>query len=350
MHAPHDALYKRLFAHPAMAASLIGHFVPEELRRRMDLTSLELFPTERVGEDNRQRRNDLVWRIRLEGSYCYILFMLEFQSVEDWWMAARVLEYTALLWQDIIKSQKPAKGERLPLVLPLVIYNGSRAWSAPTAMRDLLAGHDGTLAPYQAAQEYYLLDVGRLPAGALTAADDLATALFRVERAQEVDDILSALTDLCAALPPTRDLSLHRAFIALLSSHAFGKTEIGEQLEHCNTLQEARAMLSDIAPNWENRFREEGMRVGLSLGREEGITLGREEGMSQGMKNIVGEILSARFGSLPDDIVSALGAVSDEHALKALAQASWQAPSLAAFRALLAQAGGFPPTPSGETR
>ena len=48
---------------------------------------------------------------------------------------------------------------RLPIVLPIVLYNGTGPWTAARAMSGLLAPAGPWLAAYQPAQGYFLLGV-----------------------------------------------------------------------------------------------------------------------------------------------------------------------------------------------
>ncbi len=322
----HDAAYKKLFTDPEMVASLLRRFVPADIVAEMDFSSLEPFPSERIAEDRRERRNDIVWRVRLKESFCYLLFLLEFQSREDWWMAVRILAYTALLWQDIIKADKLGAGDRLPPVFPLVLYNGGKAWKAPTDLRDLLLSHKKSLENYQPRQQYFLLDAGRVPEETLAGNNDLATLLIRFERARNIGEIIHILTELCMVLPSSERLHLHRAFISWLGSNVFRRTEISEDILHCNTIQEARSMLADIAPHWEQNF------------MEKGIAIGKQEGMTEGIRNVLHDLLQNRFSTLPQDICTSIANMTDTNALRMLTREVYQVESLEAFQILLKQA------------
>lgn len=322
-HYQHDAAYKNLFTNRDMVASLIRCFAPSGVVSEMDFSSLEPFPTEHIAEDLRERRNDIVWRIRLKGAFCYLLFLLEFQSREDWWMAVRILAYTALLWQDIIKADKLKKGDRLPPVFPLVIYNGGKAWEAPTNLRGLLLPHRDILAPYQPQQQYVVLDAGRVPEEKLTGNDELATLLIRFERAQDVKEIIQILTELGTLLPSSESLPLHRAFISWLGGIVFRQNEISKDIMHCSTIQEACSMLADIAPHWEQMFMEKGRNEGISIGETLGI------------RNILQEILTHRFGALPNDVKMSIDGISNTGDLKKLTHEAYQVSSFQAFQALL---------------
>ena len=341
-HYQHDAAYKNLFTDPEMVASLLRRFVPADIVAEMDFSSLEPFPSERIAEDRRERRNDIVWRVRLKESFCYLLFLLEFQSREDWWMAVRILAYTALLWQDIIKADKLGAGDRLPPVFPLVLYNGGKAWKAPTDLRDLLLSHKKSLENYQPRQQYFLLDAGRVPEETLAGNNDLATLLIRFERARNIGEIIHILTELCMVLPSSERLHLHRAFISWLGSNVFRRTEISEDILHCNTIQEARSMLADIAPHWEQNFMEKGIAIGkqegISIGEARGISIGKQEGMTEGIRNVLHDLLQNRFSTLPQDICTSIANMTDTNALRMLTREVYQVESLEAFQILLKQA------------
>ena len=76
---------------------------------------------------------DRVWRVRLRDRWLYVLVLLEFQSAVDRTMAVRILAYTALLYQDLLR----ASSDPLPPVLPIVLYDGSERWrEAGTMMNE----------------------------------------------------------------------------------------------------------------------------------------------------------------------------------------------------------------------
>ena len=343
-HYQYDAAYKNLFKNRDMVASLIRCFAPPDVVAKMDFSSLEPFPTEHIAEDLRERRNDIIWRIRLKNAcrqkdlshleddqYCYLLFLLEFQSREDWWMAVRILAYTALLWQEIIKAGKLGKNHKLPPVFPLVLYNGGKAWGAPTDLRELLFPYEDTLAPYQPQQRYAVLDAGRVSEEALTRNDELATLLIRFERAQSFEEIKQLITELGTVLPSSGSLPLHRAFISWLGNIVFKQNEISKDILHCSTIHEACSMLADIAPHWEQTFMEKGRNEGISIGRSEGIAIGE----TTAIRNILKEILNNRFGTLQNDIMASIDSISNTNELKKLTHEAYQVSSFKEFTTIL---------------
>ena len=126
----------------------------------LDFATLEKLPSEFVSEDLRRRSGDGVWRVRFRDEWLYVLVLLEFQSTVDRHMALRILVYTGLLYQDLIRREAAGADGRLPPVLPVVLYNGSQPWTAPVDMSELIVPVGEDLSRYQPVQRYFVLDGG----------------------------------------------------------------------------------------------------------------------------------------------------------------------------------------------
>ena len=93
-----DHGYKLLFSHPEMVEDLLRGYVEEEWVSRLDFSTLEKVSGSYVSDDFREREDDAVWRVRLEGDdWLYVYLLLEFQSKVDRFMALRVMTYLGLL-------------------------------------------------------------------------------------------------------------------------------------------------------------------------------------------------------------------------------------------------------------
>ena len=148
-----DPVYKRLYTFREMVADLLRSLFPADLLAAVDLRSLHRLPAEYVGDDFRQRRGDAVWRARVRGpgaGWLHVLVLLEFQSTGDREMALRVLEYTAMLYRELLRAREgTGRSGPLPAVLPVVLYNGESRWSAARDVSGLVEAVGPGLAPYQ---------------------------------------------------------------------------------------------------------------------------------------------------------------------------------------------------------
>ena len=158
----HDSSYKHIFAHSEVVADLLRGFVHEDWVEQINYATLERVSGSYVADDLRDRADDIVWRVKRHDDWLYIYLLIEFQSRVDPWMALRIMVYTGLLYQDLIKSDTVATSQKLPPVFPIVIYNGEGKWTAARDIAELIEPVPGSLAAYRPSQKHCVLDEGRI--------------------------------------------------------------------------------------------------------------------------------------------------------------------------------------------
>ena len=268
---PYDAAYKLLFSFPEMVRDLLAGFVSDEWVAELDLSTLERWPASQVGDTLRERHQDRVWRVRYRDRWLYVLVLLEFQSTVDRTMAVRVLAYTALLYQDLLRTSP----DPLPPVLPIVLHHGPGRWTATVDVAGLAAPCGAFLAPYQPAQRYFLLDVGGYTDTPLPHGRNLVAALIRLERNRgraDVDAVLGALDEW---LSESGNEGLRRAVGEWMRQvYAPGRPAGAAQPVDENRT-EAQAMLRERVKEWMEEERSEGRAEGRSEGRARQVELMR---------------------------------------------------------------------------
>ena len=213
-------------------------------------------------------------------------------------MAVRVLTYVGLLYQDWIKAHEIPRGEPLPNVLPIVLYNGTKRWRAVEDIASLLYECSDGLEKYRPSQRYLLIDEGAYDERSLTQNDNLVAILFRLENCFERHRAVDLVMTLIDRLEAAETDSLRRAFAIWIRRVVFGRFRNGSVDDAINPLWETKTMLADRAPVWWEEWKEEGRQVGREEGREEG----RQEGRQEGEMSMLSRLLRARFGELPDSV------------------------------------------------
>jgi len=209
----HDRGYKLLFSDPTLVEELLRGFLPGTWTDKLDFTTLERMGGSFVSADLRERHSDLIWRLRLRGEegggWVYVYLLLEFQSTVDPFMALRLLTYTGLLLEEIVRKEKLKPGDRLPAVLPLVLYNGDRRWRAPLRLESLFVPVPKELKRYLPRLTYHLVDERRLDLNRPELQENLTAALFRVETAPSAQ-VVPTLSRALDGLLPAGDSVLRR--------------------------------------------------------------------------------------------------------------------------------------------
>ncbi|MFZ1641146.1 MAG: Rpn family recombination-promoting nuclease/putative transposase [Candidatus Contendobacter sp.] len=287
----HDHGYKRLFSHPEMIRDLLLGFVPADWIAELDFTTLEKYPTEFIDDRLRNRRSDVIWRVRWGRDWLYIYILLEFQSGVHRFMAMRLFTYIDLLYQDLIRSRQLGRPRRLPSVLPVVLYNGRRRWMAPTDLEALIEPGPAGLAAYRPQTRYLLIDESAYADAELASMRNLVAALFRLENSrgpEAVREVLAALVDWLAA--PEQE-ELRHSFLIWLREGFLKARLPSVAFPELNNLEEARIMLTERVVDWTQQWKQEGLQEGLQEGRQEG----RQEGLYSERRLLLRQI-RRRFG------------------------------------------------------
>ena len=344
----HDASFKLWYDHPRMVEDLLRGFVPANLVAAFDFDTLEQMPAQYVDEGLRQSRGDAAWRVRFRdagsGGWLYLLVLLEFQSTVDRYMAARVLAYTGQMYLKLIRNGELAADRRLPPVLPIVIYNGSRPrWNAADEVGDIIAAVGAGLAPFQPRQRYLLLDehaqrVEDLP------ADNVVTAQIALEQG-EVESLGPVLRGLGALLAGPRHASLRRAFAEWtrqvvegsgLASAQPGLSGVLRRLEQTGELDEMGTLLAERI----DEFAEKRAEKRAAEQHARGLEQGRERGLEQERALLVRQA-ARKFGAeTAERLAALLGSIDDPDRLAEIGEAVIDCADGDALLARAAAAGG----------
>ncbi len=292
----HANTYLLLFSHPFLVESLLRDFVPGKWVHQLDFSSLEKVASSFATDDLRVRHDDLVWRIRgrHDGRWIYIYLLLEFQRRDEHFMAVRVMTYEGLLYQDLIRKLKLLTGDPLPLVLPIVLYNGHARWKSPTNVAALVPQVPAGLEAFRPQFEYLLLDEGAFPARELDALPSPVARLFRLEHAGP-EELLDEVKRLRQSLAGPEHQELRRAFVICILAILRRRLKGIRLLDH-QELEEIEIMIAEEAPTWTEMWKEDGRREGEST--------------------MLLRLLEGRFGPLDEHTLARVAAADAERLLE----------------------------------
>lgn len=293
-----DASYKTLFSAPEVVRDLILGFVPDDWLHGLDYATLERVSGSYVTDDLRDRADDIVWRVKVEGEWVYLYLLIEFQSTVDPWMAVRIMTYVGLLYQDLIRQKQVLPKRRLPPVLPIVLYNGEGRWTAATDVADLIPKAPGLLARHLPHLEYLLIDENRYDVADLATMKNLVAAAIRFERPDSAASLVQLIDVLNEWLDGNAELK--RIFALWIRTMVLRHSRNRLVLPKVRDLQELKMTLTDRFDAWAREYEQKGLEKGL------------EKGLAQGEALLLQRLLARRFGPLPSDVIAQLGAATTE--------------------------------------
>ena len=294
----HDQSYKAMFSHALPVRDLLRDFVSElldggrEWVERLDFATLEPLPTEHIDPTLRGRSNDAVWRLRFrdaggERDWLHVLVMIEFQSRIDWFMALRVQGYAVRLYESLWSDRRPGRGDRLPPVLAVVIYNGRSRWRAVTRMAGLVgegtrpAAARAAAAPAFTGDSYVLIDPGAY-VGRTLPPDNCVSLMVATELMSDLGEAVGILETALRLLPAPDEEKLRDTFLSWfrLATGRIGvdlefleDKAIMEQLERTGAL---RTTLEERFQALHDTLRAEARAEGVEQGIEQGIERERQ--------------------------------------------------------------------------
>jgi predicted transposase/invertase (TIGR01784 family) len=307
----HDASYRLLFAHPQMVETLVRDFVAEPWVEDLDFSTLQRLNATYVTGTLERRESDMVWKLRRQdGSQVYVYLLIEFQSRPDRFMAVRLMVYLGLLYEDLISRGELLPGRRLPLVIPLVVYNRDRKWRQPLDLADLVERVDGPAAMYVPSLRYRVIDQGSYPPEDLARQDSLVSLLFWLEKNRHPESAPRMAARWLRKVRARRDQPLRHAFTEWLDNVLPGQRFAAgpENLKP----EELETMLEERVREWSRELRREGQERGL----ERGLKQGRKEGLKEGEASLLLRQLERKFGPLDAKTKARVRKASSERLLE----------------------------------
>jgi Putative transposase, YhgA-like len=206
------------------------------------------------------------------------------------------------IWEDYLREHPRA--ERLPPILPTVVYHGDSAWTSRLTLVELIdldTAMSKLLAPYIPNFGFRLDDLSSaraedLRARAMTAMSQLA--LFCLSRARKSGDVAAELE--AAWQDRMREVAEAPNGVAALA------TVLRYVLEASETPPErVRNLVRQLGPKAEEAYmtgaqilRAEGEAKGRAEGEAKGRAEGKAEGEAKGKAEVLLKLLELKFGAM----------------------------------------------------
>ena len=290
-----DTTFKRIFSHQIMVRELLDWFVGRLMDGREVVASLDLSKLRRASEqtvggrpdDLHRFAADVVWEAPFAESpdpdpkaWLELMLLWEFQRTPDHFMPMRVRNYVDSHHMDAWRARDRRFGatDRLPPVLPIVIYTGREQWTAARRVIDLVSPEpDGPQEPLDlssrrsglfAGDGYLLLDIQRLSPDDYD--NDNAVSLLAELTSPPADAARTAqLAVRLIERLAGEDLDLRKVLVEWVRQES--GLDLGvEQMITVNELTPAQreTYVQDRLEPWWNRLRAEGLAQGRADERE----------------------------------------------------------------------------------
>ena len=321
---PHDKGYKRIFSIKKHFLHFIKKYIALEWMMELEEEDLELIDKEYITDQFDTYESDLVYKVHTKEGAVYLFFLLELQSYNDFTMSFRLLIYMTAIWLDHFKNcdknKRSKKGYRLPAIMPIVLHNSERNWTASCRFSHMI-NNAQLFGKYVVDFEYALVSVNTLTKSKISSSNTLIDNIFLADRKrtrQEWTDGIAELMHRIRAMD-TDDLNEWITWF----SNVIRKLNEDERSELITQLKEGDE--KDMCSSFERLLNKE-----KADGRAEGWKDGREKGKAEDRAEAVIELLED-LGALSDSLKTCIMEQTDLELLKKWHKAAAKATSIEEF-------------------
>ena len=264
----HDSGYKKLFSNRTIFRQLMERFVPQPWVTELDFSSCETVDKSFVSAHYKETESDLIYKVKVRGENIYIYILIEFQSTAPRFLVVRVLNYITSFYLDYIESQTDTKNLRLPVIFPIVLYNGENPWNAPVEIADLIEKVPA-IGEYGLHFKYLLLDENTYSKEMLLQIRNIVSTLFLAEAHYDIDLLAQELVNLYQREQDKPAVSLLLNWFRQLAEHGKVPPEDYAQLDYVyRSEEEVRTMLAATLEQERKNIYARGEAAGLALGMQ----------------------------------------------------------------------------------
>ncbi len=309
MTAPHDHLFRLVFADPEHAGPLLRSALPAVVAEAVDWTSLRRCEPVQQGRRGRATICDLLFATRLRaGGELLVYLVLEHKSQSSRFDALQMLEQVTAVLRT--HRREHPRERFLPPVLPIVVHADHRRWRSPLQVRELfdLESIPIELHRYLPALAFVLDDLRDAPPARLRQRALSVFGLCTLATLQYLPPAARSEAKLAAWFEAWSDVQERAARLAetaagtdvfdavvdyVLATSSVPRSRLRRLLEGTRNTPAMKKKFVSTLEQTRNEGRSEGRSEGLSEGRSEGLSEGRAEGMADTLVRL----LSRRFGA-----------------------------------------------------
>ena len=262
-----DIAHKEFYSHPENVKDLIQGFVALDCVSEFDFDTLERDNDSFVEKEKNERHDDIIWRLKWRDRWVYVYILIEFQHKVDKAMPVRIMSYVSLLYLNLLNNKKLNYGKRkkLPVVLPIVLYNGQRKWTAKRNIQDMVEKATDEMAMYVPKLSYYFIDEIHPEANEKDSVlDGLANSvaaimkLQRILSSEEFYEFIDKVKNLIKDEKQKQKFETFIAFLLRYISSAYDKPEY----EKVQNLEEVIRMVKTFRDFDREKDKKEFTKVG----------------------------------------------------------------------------------------
>jgi len=283
---PHDKMYRLILDNKREVVELLN----KELRpiRKIEEKDIEKYNSSYINKVFENLESDVVYKRKDKD----IFFLIEHQTKIDYSMPLRILEYEVAIMRSAISRNKGiSKNQKLPLVIPIVIYTGKKEWNVKEYIEECQERLE--LLKEVKTGEYCIIDINKYNQDELIKEKSFIYKVFSLERLKTTEEIVKRILEI---LEEEKDIENIRVLERIVDQ--IFRDKLGDKITE-RILREFEEGGDSMIFEVVDREFERRMTEGMEKGMEKGMRKGRKEGREAVALELV------KFGVSEDIILKA---------------------------------------------
>lgn len=296
---PHDKFFKETFGDVAVTKDFLYHYLPSEVRKYIKLDTLVPQKDSFIDDELKESFSDLLFKVDIHDQEGYVYLLFEHKSSPERGIVLQLLKYLVNIWESKTKKQREWD---LPVVVPLVIYQGRDNWHVPSSLGEMIGGYNNLpkeLKVYVPDFTYQLYDLSHRSDEEIKGQAILKIyhTLIREISNPNNDDVLQSILKAIAYLVEIDNKQKGSEYFETVIRYIFGAGKNLTEYEVQKILEQVDQTYpegSDVVVTLAEHYMEKGMEKGMERGKQEGIRLGIIIGITR--------LLMKNFGEIPEEV------------------------------------------------
>lgn len=157
--SPHDRFTRSAMSQPKVAEELFQKHMPEHIKKIIDFSSIELQKESFIDDKLKLKIVDLLYSVKFNGQPGFLYILFEHASTPHVLLPFRMLKYMIAIMDQHLNT---TNGQQLPLIYPLILYNGKKPYTYSMNLFDLFSPTERELAKETLMSSYHLIDLTQI--------------------------------------------------------------------------------------------------------------------------------------------------------------------------------------------
>ena len=179
-----DKIFKEILDNKKEGVKLLNKYLDLKIEEK----DIEKYTRKFVLPELENRESDVIYKLKSK----QIFFLIEHQTKVDYSMPFRMLEYIVEIMRSAVSREKiQNKSEKLPIVVPIVIYTGKENWKVPRLLQERQAYYGKTNLEFK----YNLVDGSKISKEELMKENSILSKAILLEKLDNPEEILEILKE-----------------------------------------------------------------------------------------------------------------------------------------------------------